>query len=423
MMKKFFLVLIFFMAFSNLEGQEPLLLSLKQAEDLAIQNNYQLNGSLHLLEQGYYGYRVSKDYFRPSLSASGSLSVTKQGEEQRALDGVVKLTQPIYDKPAFHSLKAAQIQWEQLRLEVQQQICDILFHVREAYYEIILHQAHLAVDQMIIQIWENDLKRQERHLELGASIPYEVNQTKVHLKNAQIDLSATQTDIQKSKIKLLTVLGLPPNTPFNLTETDIPLPQLNCQKKDVDQWKSWAFQYRPQLKKEQFAFLLSQNKIQQAQAERWPTLSLYANVGHRYINNGFDDQPSIGVGVNLDWNLYDPALKHKIKQAREGSRGIASHYYQLELETMADIHQLINEMEQFFQSYAMAKEGALLAEEGMQLASKKQQLGLMSAFEYRDAIKTLHEARQQVNQAKFALRLSYEQLVQQAGIDLVQDEL
>lgn len=416
------IIIIFTLICSSLWSQEPVLLSLKQAENLAIQNNYHLNASLHRLEEGYYGYRASKDFFLPSLSGAASVNVTKQQEEQRVLDGVLKLTQPLFDKVALYKLKNAQIQWEQLRLDVQQQLCEILFQVREAYDEIILHQTHLAVDQMIIHIWENELKRQKRHLELGASIPYEVNQTQLHLKNAWIDLYATETDIQKSKIKLLTILALPPDISFELTEKDIPLPQLNCQKKDADQWKNWAFRYRPELKREQFAVLLSQNNIQKVKAEKLPTLSVYANAGHQYINNGFDGQPNVSVGVNLDWMLYDPSNKPRIKQAREGSRGAASDYYQLEVETIADIYKLLNEMEQYYQSYLTAKEGAILAEEGMQMANKKQELGIMSAFEYRDTIKTLHEAQQQVNQTKFDLRSAYHQLILLTGADLAQQE-
>jgi hypothetical protein len=42
----------------------------------------------------------------------------------------------------------------------------------------------------------------------------------------------------------------------------------------------------------------------------------------------------------------------------------------------------------------------------------------MSSFEYRDAIKSLHEAWQNVNQAKFDVRNAYDQLIQQTGLDL-----
>ena len=51
-------------------------------------------------------------------------------------------------------------------------------------------------------------------------------------------------------------------------------------------------------------------------------------------------------------------------------------------------------------------------------AVKKQELGLISPFEYRDVIETLHEAKQQVNQAIFDLRNGYDILIQQVGLDL-----
>lgn len=407
---------IFILFFSNLYAQDPLLLSLKKAEDLAIQNNYNLNAGLHRLEQGYYGYRASKDYFLPNLTLTAEGQLIR--DHTHDLDSVLMLTQPLYDKVAFYNLKESQIQWEILRLDVCQQICDILFQVREAFYEMILHQSHLADDRMIIQIWEDELKRQKKLFELGSSIPYEVNQTQLHLKNAWIDLYATQKNIRTSQIKLLTILGLPPETSFELAEREIPLPPSNWQRGNLDQWKKWAFQFRPELKQEQFAFLLSQNKVKQTKAENYPTFNFYANVGQSYVNNGFDGQPYIGVGVNLDWMLYDPSNRHRIKQAQEGSREVACRYYQIELETDAVIHNSLNEIEQYYESYLAAQESSVLALEGMRLANKKQQLGEMSPFEYRDTIKTLHEAEQKINQAKFDLLNAYDRLIKQTGIDL-----
>lgn len=419
MKKRFFILILFLVGFASGWSEEPLFLSLKQAEDLAIQNNYQMNASLHRLEQGYYGYKASKDYFLPKMTFSAEAVAGKdQHRHHNSLNSALQVTQPLYDKVAIYQLKEAQIQWERLRLEVQQQICEILFQVRKAYYEILLHQAHLAVDQMVIELWEQELKRQERHFALGVSIPYEVNQTKLHLKEAWIDYYSTQSDIRTSRLKLLTVLALSPNTSFDLVEKEIPLPPNHWQKSEAEQWKKWAFQYRPELKQEQFTFLLSEIRVCQTKAENSPTLSLYASAGHRYVNNGFDQQPSLGIGVNLDWTLYDPTNKQRIRQAKEGKREAASNYYQIELETEAAVYNSLNEIEHSYLSYLTAQEGAVLAEEGMQMATKKHQLGAMSSFEYRDAIKSLHEAWQNVNQAKFDVRNAYDQLIQQTGLDL-----
>jgi outer membrane protein len=416
-MNRFILFLmILIVCWQKIWCQESLLLSLSQAENLAICNSHKINASLHRLEQGYYGYQSSKNYFLPNLELASNVDITK--DQKRYIDGMLTLTQPLFDRVAFYSLKEAQIQWEQLRLEIQQQFSDILFQVREAYYRIILKQAHRDVDQMVIEIWQAELKRQQRHLELGSSIPYEVNQTQMHLKNAWIDFYATQKEIKTNQIELLTLLALPPDTSFTLLENDIPLPPFDWQAKDLDRWKALAFQYRPELKQEQFAFLLSQNRIKQTKAENFPTITLYANAGHQYYNEYIDSRPYTGVGVNLDWMLYNPSNKQRIKQAQEGCREAASNYYQIELETTAEIYKLLNESEQSYQAYLTAQEGASLAEEGMQMANKKHELGAISAFEYRDAIKILHEAKQQVNQAKFDLRIIYDRLVQHTGLDL-----
>lgn len=410
---KFFFFLFFNIGW--LQAQQPLVLSLKQAEELAIQNNYALNANLHALEQGYYGYRSAKDYFMPSIRCSAEASA---GNDQHGLDSAVKLSQPLFDRSAFYQYKGAQIEWEQLRLEIQKSICTILFQVREAYYTVALNQAHMAVDETVINIWKEEVQRQERHLELGASIPYELNQTQLHLKNAWIDYYSTQKNIKTSQYALLTVLGLPPETCFEISDQAIPLPEIDRSSGKIERWKEWARQFNPNLKQQQFECLLSQVKMKQTKAERYPTFNLYASAGHGYVTNGFYQNSYASAGVNMDWMLYDRPAKQKIKQAQEGIHEASSQYYQMQLETESEVFALWNEIDHSWQTYEAALEGARLAEEGIRMATKKHHVGTMSAFEYRDAIKSLHEARQSVNQAIFDIRNAYDKLIRHAGIDL-----
>lgn len=410
----FFLVSLV-LGFSKGIAQEPLLLSLGLAENIAIQNNYKINASLHRLEQGYYGYRASRAYFKPQLSFASQVDIA---QEDNSLNAILNLTQPLYDKVAFYQLKEAEIQWEMFKIEVQQQICEILFEVRNAYFTVLLNQAHLVIDQAVIGLWEEELKRQERFLELGASIPFDLNQARLHLKRARSDFFDTEGEIRTSQIRLLAYLGLAPTTPLKLTEMEIPPPVFDPEKNSIACWNQLAFRYRPQLKQEQFSFLLSQNKVRQTKAEKLPTLSFYANAGNRYINNGFSGQPYVGTGLNLDWALYDPTNKPRMQQAEEGRKEAASNYYQAELETEAIIYALLNEMDRYFLAYQNAQEEAVLADQGIKMAVRKHQTGMMSSFEYRDTIETFHEAQQQMIQAKFDFHHAYNRLIQETGLDI-----
>lgn len=406
--------ILYVMCCPDLFSQELLNLSLEQAENLAIENNYKIHAGLHRLEQRYYAYRTSKDHFLPSLALSAQWNVAQEGH---GLDNALRLTQSLYDQTACYQLKEAQIQWEFIRFEVQQQICDTLLQVREAYDEVVLNQAQLAVDSAIIQIWEEELKRQESHLALGTLIAFEINQTRLQLKNAWIDYYDTQKKMRISQYKLLTLLGQTPGTVLSISENDLALPPQKGQM-EATVWKEWSLQYSPELKQEQFNFLLSQVKIKQVKAENIPTVSLYANAGHRYVNNGFDHQPYVGVGVAIDWTLFNPARQHQMKQAQAGKKEALANYYQVELENEAAIYSLLSELEQSYHVYAVAHEGSLLAQEGINIATKKHQIGQLTTFEYRDTIKTLREAEQKINQAKFELRRTYYRLKRQVGIDL-----
>lgn len=215
-----------------------------------------------------------------------------------------------------------------------------------------------------------------------------------------------------------TKLALAPKTDLQLSEVEIPLPPAEQQQCHLEQWIELAFNYSPQLKQGHFEFMQAENKICQTKSEKLPTVNFYANAGHSYVYNHIAQNTIAETGVSLNWNLYDPTNRPRLKQAKEAKMEAASKYFQLELDVETAIYDFLNEIEKSQLAFQLAQEGAILAEEGMKMATKKHQLGMMSAFEYREAIKTHHEALQQVNQAKFDLRNAYDRLIQQAGIDL-----
>ena len=414
-------VLFIFCLLGNdkLKAQEIITLSLCQAEELALENNYDLLASVSRLQQSYYGYRSTKTYFHPAISYSSNANMgSSMAKGTYRLDNLLQVTQPIFDKTAAYLLKEAEINWERQRLQVQQQICETLFKVRNAFHALLLHQAHLAVDKMILEIWEAESLRQERYLNLGSAIALEFTQAQLQLKRARIDCCATESDIRSSQIRLLTLLGLSPGIVLHLTEKESSFTIPQWRAFNLEEWKKLAFQYSPQLKQEQLNYALMKTKISRIKAERLPTLSAYASAGHNYVTNGFTFQHSAGVGVNIDWMLYDPTHRPRIKQAKEEEREAVISHNQIKIEVEAMIYDGLNRIEKSYQAYLVSNEEAFLAEESMRMATKKQELGLITPFEYRDVIETLHEAKQRVNQAIFDVRNNYDLLVQQVGFDL-----
>jgi hypothetical protein len=114
MMKRYQLSIFFLFILVAARGwSQESALSLKQAEEISIQNNYQINASLHRLEQGYYGYKASCAYFKPQVNFAGQADAAK---EEHSLDGVLRMTQPLYDRVAFFKIKKKQNKMEKLKL-------------------------------------------------------------------------------------------------------------------------------------------------------------------------------------------------------------------------------------------------------------------------------------------------------------------
>lgn len=404
---------------SAAHAQESLHLTLGRAEAIALENNYDLLSSASDLKQEAFGLAATKGLFYPTLTFSSTAnSGQSDAGDDNFIDSQLLLTQTIYNKTASLAVKESALSCERAALQMQQQMIDTLYAIRNAYHALLLSRMHYAVDQMVIEIWKEECHRQERLIALGASIPLDFTQARLHLKGAKIDALNRESDIRSQEIALLTLLGLPPGTSILLEEAEMVPPSPEWLSVKREQWMKWALCHRPALKIEQLNFSVADNRVRSTQAERLPTVSAFASAGHNYIVNGFVAQPSAGVGVNLDWILYDPTNKPRTKQAKEAKAQAATSYRQSELETAAMVYDEIFTLHKANQSYVIAKEGAELAEESLRMAKKKQELGLLTSFEYRDIVESLHEAKHGVNAALFDLCNSFDALVRDVGLDL-----
>lgn len=386
-------------------------------EEIALKNNLDILGSLSRLEGGGFDVESKQKLFYPSVTFSSNVNTGQNDYCDCGMNSLLEITQPLYDKAAQCAISQSKIERDRRCFQLRKQICDTLFAVRSAYFTYLLHLTHLEIDREVIQVWKNEVTRQEKRLQLGSSIPLELAQTKLHLKEANIDLNKTESSVCKSRIDLLYVCGFPPNASVIFLNEFTPYPPSTLNTREMERWKQIAFENSPDLKDAQLACESAKMEVSKIKGEHWPTLSAYASAGHNYIYNGFAFQPALGAGVNLDWMLYDPTNKPRLKAAQEALKGSGYGYSLLELQIEGTIYALLNEIEKNAQSYLVAKEGSSLAEESVQIALKKTEQGLMSPFEYRDLIDQWHFAKQQESQALYDWRVSYATLIRFVGFD------
>jgi outer membrane protein TolC len=82
------------------------------------------------------------------------------------------------------------------------------------------------------------------------------------------------------------------------------------------------------------------------------------------------------------------------------------------------VERRFHELEEAFLSYFAASQSVRLAEEAIELASNRRDLGVITPLEFRDTASSLTQARLTLSRASFNLLTSYYALRREAGVDV-----
>lgn len=251
----------------------------------------------------------------------------------------------------------------------------VIFLVARAYYDVLLAEATLKVDQKSLETTTAHRDNVKSMNQQGMASNYELLRAEVQVSNLKSLEIQSESNRKLARLNLLRVIGAP--TENNSTEVEL---TDNLTYKAIEtneeQLLETAFKMRPDLKQAQLMVDIQRKSIKIAKADLRPTVSLFASAG--------EESPSRKVFGAVDWGDYwnagvtisFPIFEAGRTRARVSQEKATLHQYQIALEdteekaryeirqailTLKDTEELINSQEQ---NVKQAEEGLRLAELG-----------------------------------------------------------
>ncbi len=450
-----FLIIIAIACFSTVDAS----ITLEYAESLALENNETLQAFKHTTEQGHQDYLQTHSQWYPSATLSNRYTKTEHpnayGENTAHTTGV-SLGQEIFNTDLYYLAKNGGHAYDILRLDLSSLANDIIYQVRSTYYMIVLLQEQVHVYEENIKHLL-DAQRQEKHkFELGESTNFDLNQSTVAVANALTPYYEATKELKVAKNTLSRLLVTEDTV---ITETTIPILQVReiAEKLtilqllteneqgasfidrfilhnlgDIDQevnlplftddeilqWESIATTQKPSIKKEKLSLEIAYSTTKQHQCKYLPNLKAFGNYTHSSATTGYGVSSYWDAGVLLSWQLFDGfGRERSIKGASEGEHAARIKYEKTIEEAKIDVRNSFHKIESALLSYSAADKSVGLAEQAMEQAKERIEVGEITPMEYRDTAKSLTEARYNKNKANYDLLISYYSLRHTTGID------
>jgi outer membrane protein len=345
--------------------------------------------------------------------------------------GSVRIVQSIYEGGRMTaSWRAARLTKTQAFQEYQTVVANTLLNVRTAYYDTLLAEQRISVQDASVKLLEQELENTRRRLEAGAVPRFNVLRAEVKIANARPRLIKAKNAYRTAKNNLATVLGY--NIPTNIWE-DLPLnltTKLDTAPYDValPLALAQARERRSELSALRTEIDLLNEKVTIAKSGYKPSVGIFAGYGghnSEFVTNGFDRAVSGPVaGVSLSWDIFDGFLtRGKVVESRarlsKAAINLDEQTRRVEQEVRTAYSSFIEAREVLASQLKVVEQ----ADEAIRLADARYDAGSGTQLDVLDAQTSLTEARTtQIDAARDYL-VARARLERAIGIDVSQEQL
>jgi len=210
---------------------------------------------------------------------------------------------------------------------------EIVFNVQRAFFALATLRGKIAAAQSSVDSARAVRESTEDHLQNGLATLPEVALARQQEAQADFDLHDVLAMERDAQVALAESIGILPTVPIQITDfSDLPSPA--AIEDSVERMIDRALETRPDLVAKVAALRAKEAKVREARAAYFPTLSLTSNVNtlagrvqitHSNLPNEWFSaaEPGYGVGLSLQWNIFEGGARRRRVEAAEAERRAA----------------------------------------------------------------------------------------------------
>ncbi len=311
----------------------------------------------------------------------------------------LRVTQSIYEGGRINSaLRTARLTRAQALLRHQTIIADALRDVRVVYYDVLLAQQLIAVQEASLKLLQQELDETTKRLNAGTVPRFNVLRAEVEVANARPKLIRARNAFRTAKDRLANLLG--ESIPRGTDE----LPLALTDKLEASPWNvdlsaavAQALEHRTELEALRKAETLRAENVTSAKSGYKPSVQIFAGYGAKssqFSGDLTEELHGWEAGAQLSWNVFDGFLtKGRVLEAeglrRQTEEELAEAARGVELEVRTAYSSFI-EAREVLRSQEKVQESA---EEALRLATVRAGAGTATQLDVLNAQTALTEAR------------------------------
>lgn len=424
-----FLIALFIIANTNISAQDNEALSLEDAINYAMENNYGIIISRKTIDISEMNNSWGNAGALPNIQFVGSGNVSENfsedgGYTSQQLNSSVELNWTIFRGFSARIRKNRLEELENLsggNLAVVAE--NTIYSVILSYYNILLAEQRADIARSNMKLSQDRYQRAQHSKEIGTTVTYDLLQAKNAYLRDSSDFLSARSSYRNAVRELNYHMAEPLDREYDYVSDFTPDTSDFQYSNLVDR----MLENNHTLENQYINLEMARLDVQSAKSSYYPTLSMKGSGGYAESEQDYGtdamnrlDQSRSGmnasVGISLSYTLFDGNNRKRALEAARIEREIS----QVETEEMQQ--DLKNQLAQEYELYQVRKQLLQVADENLEaaeinleLSREKFENGTINSFNFRDVQQIYLDAAYNYQQAIFNVIQSYHTLLRLTG--------
>lgn len=419
-------------------------LSLQEAINMAMEENFSIEQAEYDVEKTRAQYRQTNAVFLPQLSFEYNAistddplnvfgfklkqeSVTQQDFNPALLNdpdafenysAKFEVRQPLFNPDMIAQRSAVKSQLNSVSEQLQGTRNYTQFQVRQQYYNLVLHFGQLDVLNAALQTAREHVRQAANYFEQGLLSKEQYLAAKVYELDMESRVLQTENNLENVQEQLALMLGLDGSVSLQPTEelTYVPAPELpsDLSEIEVNNAQTRAIGYRVEA---------AQKMVRSAGFSFLPSLNLFGSYEFNDRDFAGLDASSYMIGANLRWNIFTGFSKAgKVMEAKSDYRKAQSMQEMHRLDQENRVREATRSINQAMKELELTEESIDQSEENVKIRTNRHEEGLEKTTDLLEAETKLAEARLKKVMALYKYNMSIAALEMLLEEEIIQND-
>lgn len=274
-------------------------ITLEEAIDLAVENNYQLKRARNNLDLTEYEEFSAKADFLPSVSGNinGSKRVGRQFNQNTVsfnnftinrMSSSLDATLPIFTGfQNINNLRSSEYSTESQEETVKRVKEDVIFETASRYLQVLLDKELLQIAQENLESSRKQLEQVQAQVEVGSRPSVDLYNQEATVANNELEVTNRENNLQISRIQLVRTLQIDPLKQYEFSTPDISPDQLTPREYQLRELVNAALENRSDLQSARLNIKAIEHQLKATKGSLFPSLSFNIGISSSYSNQNF----------------------------------------------------------------------------------------------------------------------------------------